>query len=63
MTRSSPLARTIDLDPVRNLTAREAAGRLHPGYGPALDRLPQGRQVFRGLPFDLGSRSTARRWE
>ncbi len=62
MTRSTPLARTVDLDPVRNLSAREATRRLHPGYGPALDRLPHGRQVFRGLPFDLGSRSTARHW-
>ena len=62
MTAATPLARTVDLDAQRNLTAADAGRRLHPGYGPALRRLPHGRQVFRGLPFDLGAAGAARRW-
>jgi hypothetical protein len=54
MGRSSPLARTVDLDPQRNATERAVAARFLPSYGPALTRLPDGRQVFHGLPFDLG---------
>ena len=42
MGRSSPLARTVDLDPVRNATDGRVAARFHPVYGPALARLPVG---------------------
>ncbi|HLQ47923.1 MAG TPA: hypothetical protein VK233_03045, partial [Candidatus Dormibacteraeota bacterium] len=59
---SSPLARTIDLDPIRNATERQVAARFDARYGPALARLPAGRQVFHGLPFELGPGSGAPRW-
>ncbi len=59
---SSPLARTIDLDPIRNATERLVAARFDARYGPALARLPAGRQVFHGLPFELGPGSGAPRW-
>ena len=63
MTRSSPLARTVDLDPVRNATERDVATRFHAQYGAALARLPAGRQVFHGLPFELGpAPPDASRW-
>ena len=62
MTRSSPLARTVDLDPIRNATERQVGARFHAQYGPALARLPAGRQVFHGLPFELGPGSDAPRW-
>ncbi len=54
MGRASPLGEPVDLGPVRNLSVEAAGRRLGPGYGPALGRLPSGRQVFHGLPFDLG---------
>src|ERR1043165_10030593 len=54
MPRSSPAARTVDLDAARTLSPAEAGRILLPAYGRALRRLPGGRQVFRGLPFDLG---------
>ena len=62
MGRSSPLARTIDLAPARNATDGQVAARFHPTIAAALPRLPAGRQVFRGLPFDLGAGSSGRRW-
>src|ERR1043166_329632 len=62
MSRSSPSATTVDLDPVRNLTVSDATRRLARGYGRALGRLPSGRHVFRGLPFDLGPRTTGPRF-
>ncbi len=60
--RPSPFARTVDLDPVRNATAAQIAGRFHGQYALALDRLPSGRRVFHGLPFELGPVSDAPRW-
>src|SRR5690348_3463612 len=62
MPRSSPAATTVDLDSLRTFTPDEAAGLLHRGYRRALRRLPAGRQVFRGLPFDLGPRTAAGRF-
>jgi hypothetical protein len=62
MGRSSPLARPVDLDSIRNATDRQVAARFHALYGAALPRLPAGRQVFHGLPFDLGPGSAGRRW-
>jgi hypothetical protein len=62
MTPSSPLARTVDLGPARNATEARVAARFHPEYGPALGRLPTGRRVFQGLPFDLGPDAQAGRW-
>jgi hypothetical protein len=62
MTPSSPFARTVDLDAGRNATEAQVGGRFHAAYGPALGRLPAGRQVFQGLPFDLGPGSEGARW-
>src|SRR5579862_1251170 len=62
MTPASPLARTVTLDAARNATVHRLASRFHPTYGPALARLPAGRQVFHGLPFDLGPAGARRRW-
>ncbi|MFI5225455.1 MAG: CehA/McbA family metallohydrolase [Candidatus Limnocylindrales bacterium] len=62
MPRPTPAARTIDLDPARNLSAEDADRRLYPGYGAALRRLPRGPQVFRGIPFDFGAPLAERRW-
>src|SRR4051812_43934795 len=62
MTLSSPLARTVDLDPARNTTEAQLAARFHPGYAPVVGRLPAGRLVFHGLPFDLGPDTDASRW-
>lgn len=52
--RASALARTVPLTSRRNLSALQAAGRLHPLLVAALERLPAGRQVWRGIPFDVG---------
>ncbi|MEO8228720.1 MAG: CehA/McbA family metallohydrolase [Chloroflexota bacterium] len=62
MGRASPLATPVDLDPFRNATHQRVAARFHAQHAPALRRLPAGRQVFHGLPFDLGPDSSARRW-
>ena len=59
---ATPLARPVSLDAARNATVDRFAGRFHPAYGPALARLPAGRQVFHGLPFDLGPAGHRRRW-
>ncbi|MGH2464565.1 MAG: hypothetical protein ACRDGI_03825, partial [Candidatus Limnocylindrales bacterium] len=58
----SPLATTVDIDRWRNATADQLGARLQALYGPALGRLPNGRQIFHGLPFDLGPPSPATRW-
>jgi hypothetical protein len=62
MGRSTPLARPVDIEPARNATEARVAARFHPVYGAALPRLPAGRQVFHGLPFELGPGSAAPRW-
>ena len=62
MGRPSPLARPVDLDPIRNATDRQVSARFHAPYAAALSRLPVGAQVFHGLPFDLGPGSPGRRW-
>lgn len=62
MARSSPLAKTVDLDRSRGATETQLAARFHPRYGPSLARLPAGPQVFHGLPFDLGPEGGAERW-
>jgi hypothetical protein len=62
MGRPSPLARTVDLGPIRNATDGRVGARFQPLYGPALARLPVGRQVFHGLPFELGPDPAAARW-
>ena len=38
------------------------AGRFEPGYASVLGRLPSGRAVFHGLPFDLGPAAGEPRW-
>ena len=54
MREPSPLAKAIAIDPSRNATDDDVAGLFEASYRPALARLPSGRQVFHGLPFDLG---------
>ncbi|OGO55384.1 MAG: hypothetical protein A2Z32_12115 [Chloroflexi bacterium RBG_16_69_14] len=56
------LARPVDLSSTWNASDREVGARFHPLYRQALERLPDGRSVFRGLPFDLGTRAGPRRW-
>lgn len=58
----SPLARPIDMSGSWNASDEEVAERFDPLYRQALPRLPDGDQVFLGLPFRLGSRSAGRRW-
>ena len=58
----TPLARPVDLSSSWNASDPDLGRRLHPLYALALDRLPQGESVFRGLPFSLGTRSAASRW-
>jgi hypothetical protein len=55
-------ARTIGIDHARSLTDGAIAPRLDPLLGAALPRLPSGRQVFHGLPFDLGPAGDTARW-
>ena len=62
MPRSSPAATTVDLDAARTLSPTDAGRILLPAYARALRRLPSGRQVFRGLPFDLGPAGAAARF-
>jgi hypothetical protein len=59
---ATPLAQPVDLGGSWNATDADVAVRLHPQYGPALGRLPDGPAVFRGLPFALGQRSAGKRW-
>ena len=56
------LARPIDLSSAWNASDTEVSARFHPLYRQALERLPEGSSVFRGLPFDLGTRAARRRW-
>jgi hypothetical protein len=60
--RATPLATPIDMRGQRNASDGELGSRLHPGYLDAIRRLPAGRQVFRGLPFQFARVSTERRW-
>ncbi len=64
MGRPTPLARTLDLGRWRNASDHDLAKRLHPLNPAALGRAPRGRQVFHGLPFDLGAAgdAAADRW-
>ena len=58
------LARPVVLDSSRNLSGAQGRQRLHPVLGAALDRLPSGQQLWRGLPFDAGpgGEGGAARW-
>jgi hypothetical protein len=58
----SPLAATVDIDHWRNATESGLGPRFQDLYGAALGRLPSGRQVFHGLPFELGPGSPDARW-
>ena len=60
--RATPHATPIDLRRQRNTSDGELGSRLHPGYLDAIQRLPAGRRVFRGLPFGFARATTARRW-
>ena len=55
-------ARPVDLAGAWNASDADIGDRFHPLYRPALARLPDGPSVFRGLPFDLGTRAAGRRW-
>ena len=59
---ATPLGRPVDLGASWNADDGAVARALHPRYRPALRRVPAGPSVFRGLPFELGSRSAGRRW-
>jgi hypothetical protein len=52
----------VALDAAWNASDGDLAGRFHPLYRQAIERLPDGEQVFRGVPFSLGLRSRGRRW-
>ena len=56
------LARTVDLSASWNASDADLAGRLHPLYAEGVVRLPEGESVFRGVPFSLGTRASAKRW-
>src|SRR5436190_16057137 len=62
VSRPTPLATAVDLDRHRNAGDATIAARFHPRYEQALARAPRGRQVFHGLPFDLGSEAGGARW-
>lgn len=60
--RATPLATPIDLRRHRNASDADLAARLHPAYRDALRRLPAGRRVARGLPFQFAAGTGGRRW-
>lgn len=59
---ATALARPVDLSSVWNASDADLAARFEPLYGQALARLPDGTCVFRGIPFELGTRAAGRRW-
>ncbi len=59
---ATALARPVDLSTAWNATNDDAAARLHPLYRQALERLPEGEVVLRGLPFRLGRPAAGKRW-
>ncbi len=59
---ATPLAHPLDLSLAWNASDADVGARFHPLYGQALERLPDGATVFRGLPFELGRRAAGRRW-
>ena len=59
---ATPLAHPLDLSSAWNASDADLGARFHPLYGQALERLPDGAAVFRGLPFELGRRVAGRRW-
>ena len=60
--RATPLAIPVDLRAHRNASIETLARVLDPAYHAALPRLPSGRRVFRGLPFQLAGAAARRRW-
>jgi hypothetical protein len=56
------LARPVDMSSAWNASDREVGARFHRLYRPALQRLPDGPSIFRGLPFHFGTRAAGRRW-
>ena len=59
---ATALARPVLLSGAWNASDSDLADRFEPLYRRALERLPDGDQVFRGIPFHLGSRQLGRRW-
>jgi hypothetical protein len=60
--RATPLATPIDLRRARDTSDDSLASQLHPGYRDAIRRLPAGRHVYRGLPFQFARATSERRW-
>jgi hypothetical protein len=60
--RATHLATPVDLRRHRNASGVQLGSRLHPDYLEPIRRLPAGRQVLRGLPFQLARATTERRW-
>src|SRR3954469_16810725 len=58
----TPLARSVQIDGLRNATDADVVARFHPLVAAAVARLPRGDAVFHGLPFHLGSLAQPERW-
>jgi hypothetical protein len=60
--RATHLATPVDLRRHRNATDAELGSLLNPHYADAIRRVPAGRRVVRGLPFQFARATTRRRW-
>ncbi len=60
--RVTDLATPVDLRRHRTATVAELGSRLHPDYADAIRRLPAGRRILRGLPFQFARSTSERRW-
>ena len=60
--RATSLATPVKLRRSRNVGAADLAARLHPAYHDAIERLPDGQQTIRGLPFRFARAGARRRW-
>ena len=59
---ATPRATPVDLRRHRRAGDDDLAAVLHPAYRDSIRRIPAGRQVFRGLPFQLAGAQARRRW-
>ena len=60
--RATDLATPVELRVARHATDDTLASALHPAYADAVRRLPDGHQVFRGIPFLFADASDRERW-
>jgi hypothetical protein len=60
--RATKLATPVKLRRRRNVGVADLAARLHPAYHDAIERLPDGPQTIRGLPFRFARFGARRRW-